>query len=97
MCDGILIRLASGEVCFPLYKQVLQWPPKPGPGPDPFHHLIDDLSSIALLNKVVAHIGHDGVRSQLGQAVQAALKTMAHQLPAGVSIGDGLMKASAAG
>lgn len=95
MCDGILIRLPGGDICIPIYRQQVQWPPK-GPGPDPFRHLLDEIAIIATINDAVAHLSNGGVRSQLGQAVQGALKTIAHQLPAGVSVGEGLLRNSLA-
>ncbi len=93
MCDGILVKLPNGEhFCIPIFRQELRWPPG---DPDPFHRLVEDIATIATINQAVAHVRNEGVRGQLGQAVQAALKAVGHQLPAGVSVGDGLMKVSA--
>jgi hypothetical protein len=93
MCDGILIKLPDGkQFCIPLYRQELRWPPI---GPDPFHHLIDDIATIATINQAIAHVRNERVRGQLVEAAQAALKTVAHQLPAGVTVGDGLTKVAA--
>jgi hypothetical protein len=93
MCDGIVVKLPDGkQFCIPIYRLELRWPPG---DPDPFHRLIEDLSTISTINQAVAHVRNESVRGQLGQAVQAALKTVAHQLPAGISVGDGLMKVTA--
>ena len=94
MCDGLLVKFPGGQFCIPIYRQVIQWP-IPDPGPDPFRHLIDDIATIATINQGIAHVRNEGIRGQLVQAVQSALKAAAHQLPAGVTIGDGLMKVAA--
>jgi len=89
MCDGILVKTANGEHCIPIYRQVLRWPPG---DPGPFRRVFDDIATIATVHDAIAHIRNEGVRDQLGQAVHAALRTVAHQLPAGVSIGNELVK-----
>ena len=89
MCDGILVNLNGRQFCIPIYRQLLHWPP---PDPDPFHRLMDDIATIATVNQAIANVRNEGVRGQLAQAAQAALKTVAQQLPSGVTLGDGLMK-----
>ena len=88
MCDGILVKTSSGEHCIPIYRQVLHWPPG---DPGPLRRVFDDIATIATINEAVAHIRNEGVRGQLAQAVQAGLKAVAHQLPAGVSVGNELL------
>lgn len=95
MCDGLELTLPDGKkICIPLFRIKLQWP-VPGPDPDPFRHLIEDIATISTINQAIAHVRNEGARGQLVQAAQAALKTMSHQLPAGVTLGDGLMKVAA--
>ena len=89
MCDGIRIILPDGQsFCIPIYRQVLVWPPH---DPGPLHDIFRDISTIATVSQAVAHVRNEGVRNQLGHAVQAALKSVAQKLPAGVTIGDQLM------
>ncbi len=103
MCNGLEITLNDGKkICLPIVN--VRWPfpfpfpfpdPGPGPDPDPFRRVIDDIAMISTINQAIAHVRNEGARGQLVQAAQTALKTIAHQLPAGVAIGDGLMKVAA--
>jgi hypothetical protein len=89
MCDGILIAFPGHKpFCIPIYRQIFTWPPH---DPGPLHDIFQDVSTIATISQAVAHVENEGVRKQLGHAVQTALKAVAQKLPEGVTIGDQLM------
>jgi hypothetical protein len=92
MCNGILIQFGGKSRCIPLYPDTIPWHP---PGPDPWEHLLVDIRTIATMNQWAAHVQNEGVRGELRQALQTALKTVSLKLPEGVTVGDGLLKATA--
>jgi len=94
MCDGILIKGPDGtELCLPMFVEVVRW--RKHPDPDPFRRVLEDIATLATINQAIAHVGDDSVRGRLTQAIQESVKTISKQLPAGVRLGDGLMKISA--
>ena len=90
MCDGILV---NGDLCIPIYRYPIAWPPHRPDPPERFEREIEDLSTIATISQAISHLRNDDIRGQLGKAVQAAFSIAARQLPPGVTLGDGLVKA----
>jgi hypothetical protein len=92
MCDGILVKGPDGHsFCIPIVQYPISWPPH-RPDPERFHQVIEDITTIATISQAITRLNNADLRGQVGQAMQAALKTAAHHLPAGVTVGDGLLK-----
>ena len=92
MCDGILVKgPGSHSFCIPIVQYPISWPPH-RPDPERFHQVIEYLATIATISQAISRLHDNDVRSHVAQAVQAALKIAAQQLPAGVSLGDGLLR-----
>jgi hypothetical protein len=90
-CSGYLIEFAGNQICIPIYREEVKWPPHPDP--DPRTRVFDDIRVLATINEGISHISDRHVRENLTQAVQVAAKAIS--LPNGVKLGDGLFKVHA--
>lgn len=92
MCDGLKFTFPDGKtICIPIYVEILKWPP-PDPDPDPWRRAIEDLRTLVVVNQAIHNVRDQGARKQLGGAFNEAVRAISKELPAGFSIGDGLMK-----
>ena len=88
-CDGFLIKLLNGdEICIPFLIEIdLDHRPDPGP----LRRVFEDLATLVIINQRVAGIANKEVRGRITESIQQAARTIAQQLPEGVTLGDRLL------
>lgn len=86
MCDGIVLRTASGEefcLWIPVQIPKLKWPPDPDP--------MRDLHILANIHQLVSDLGNESLRGRMSETLYDSAQQMVRALPEGFELGSDFM------